>query len=105
MSLTNTRLLCRPGCMHFFDGVVWVLSKSRLVFTFYLCGAGFGAGPPGSSLSQEATAAAAANAAAAAAAAVMQNAGTQPTAEGMEQVCYRAACGCVDSQIACVSRL
>ena len=49
-------------------------------------GAGFGAGPSGSGLSQEATAAAAANAAAAAAAAVMQNTGTQPTAEGMEQV-------------------
>jgi len=48
--------------------------------------AGFGAGPPGPGLSQEATAAAAANAAAAAAAAVMQNAGTQPTAEGMERV-------------------
>jgi len=53
-----------------------------------LC-AGFGAGPPGPGLSQEATAAAAANAAAAAAAAVMQNAGTQPTAEGMEQVIFK----------------
>ena len=34
----------------------------------------------------------------------MQNTGTQPTAEGMEQVCFVAACGCAGRQMAWVLR-